>query len=664
MKNKIPVCLIIFVLAFTGCSKYPKDVKDALSLMSKANREKFRDVFNNYKAPKDSLKLKAAYFLVENMQGKGFYKGRQLEDFNVLFDVLANKPADYRENLPWYSNELNFLFDSLENIYGPLSYSNMYFVKDEDAFTAESFTDYIDEAFKSWENPWSKNKVSFDDFLHYVLPYRNFKEPLEPWREMYTEKFYWIYDSVSPGEDIISVANRLNVGSELKFSNGFGRYIVPIAPGDLLKAMYGTCADNSNHKAMIMRAFGIPVAIDFLPQYGNDHNSHYWNAVKDRYGNFISFEEALDDINAFVAYKYKIGKVFRKSFSKNKDLLALLEEEKENTPSVFSSCDFTDVTNEYVATTDVRLKLKNIPQKTAYVYAALFNDHGWSVIDFTKIEKDGFATFKNLGRGVLYLPVFSVGGNLIPAGLPFNITPKGYIKYIEPINETEEVILTRKYHFHKRKLNWLNCLKGGIFEGSNTPEFQNAVTLAMIEEVPGEHITELKNNIDSPFRYYRFRFSNEEQLLTYDGDGASIAEIEFITPGGEKLSGKPFGSPGKKYNPYTPDKCFDGDHLTFFEDSRTGNFEKYVGLELKKSQKVDQIRFIARNDMNSIQVGNLYELFYWDNQQFQSLGKKIATSQQLIYSNVPKGALLWLRNLTEGKEERIFTFEKGEQVWW
>ncbi|HPR32650.1 MAG TPA: hypothetical protein PLK12_11155 [Prolixibacteraceae bacterium] len=632
--------------------------------MSKANREKFRDVFNNYKAPEDSLKLKAAYFLVENMPDKGFYKGRQLDDFNVLFDVLANKPADYRENLPWYSNELNFLFDSLENIYGALNCSNMYFVKDEDAFTTESFTDYIDGAFKSWENPWSKNTVSFDDFLHYVLPYRNFKEPLELWREMYTEKFNWIYDSVSPGEDIISVANRLNVGSELKFSNGFGRYIVSIAPGDLLKAMYGTCADNSNHKAMIMRAFGIPVAVDFLPQYGNDHNSHYWNAVKDRNGNFISYEEALNDINAFVAYKYKIGKVFRKSFSKNNALLELLEAEKENTPSVFSSCDFTDVTDEYVATTDVRLNLENIPQETAYVYAALFNDHGWSVIDFAKIDNDGSATFKNLGRDVLYLPVYSVDGKLIPAGLPFNFTPKGYIKYIEPKNETEEVTLTRKYHFHKRKLNWLNCLKGGVFEGSNTPGFQNAVTLATIKEVPGEHMTELKNNVDRLFRYYRFRFSNEEQLLTYDGDGASIAEIEFITPGGEKLLGKPMGSPGKKYNPYIPEKCFDGDRLTFFEDSRTGNLEKYVGLELANPQKVSKIRFIARNDMNSIQVGNLYELFYWDNRQFQSLGKQIATSHEIKYSNVPRDALLWLRNLTEGKEERIFTWESGKQVWW
>lgn len=31
---------------------------------------------------------------------------------------------------------------------------------------------------------------------------------------------------------------------------------------------------------------------------------------------------------------------------------------------------------------------------------------------------------------------------------------------------------------------------------------------------------------------------------------------------------------------------------------------------------------------------------------------------------LPKGALLWLKNHTQGKEERIFTYEDGKQVWW
>jgi hypothetical protein len=31
---------------------------------------------------------------------------------------------------------------------------------------------------------------------------------------------------------------------------------------------------------------------------------------------------------------------------------------------------------------------------------------------------------------------------------------------------------------------------------------------------------------------------------------------------------------------------------------------------------------------------------------------------------VPKGAILLLKDLTKGREERIFMVENGKQVWW
>jgi len=33
-------------------------------------------------------------------------------------------------------------------------------------------------------------------------------------------------------------------------------------------------------------------------------------------------------------------------------------------------------------------------------------------------------------------------------------------------------------------------------------------------------------------------------------------------------------------------------------------------------------------------------------------------------NNVPSEALYLLHNKTKGTDERIFTYEKGEQVWW
>ena len=37
---------------------------------------------------------------------------------------------------------------------------------------------------------------------------------------------------------------------------------------------------------------------------------------------------------------------------------------------------------------------------------------------------------------------------------------------------------------------------------------------------------------------------------------------------------------------------------------------------------------------------------------------------ELEFGNIPENALLLLCDDTKGKEERIFTLEKGKQIWW
>ena len=47
-----------------------------------------------------------------------------------------------------------------------------------------------------------------------------------------------------------------------------------------------------------------------------------------------------------------------------------------------------------------------------------------------------------------------------------------------------------------------------------------------------------------------------------------------------------------------------------------------------------------------------------------SLGQQRAIESKLTYTNVPDNALLLLKDLTKGEEERIFTYENDKQVWW
>lgn len=87
-------------------------------------------------------------------------------------------------------------------------------------------------------------------------------------------------------------------------------------------------------------------------------------------------------------------------------------------------------------------------------------------------------------------------------------------------------------------------------------------------------------------------------------------------------------------------------------------------MDFGRPVELERIIYTGRGDGNSIDIGDIYELFYWDSQGWVSLGRKNATNIRLTYRNVPGGGLYLLRDLTKGKNERIFTYENGRQVWW
>ena len=108
-------------------------------------------------------------------------------------------------------------------------------------------------------------------------------------------------------------------------------------------------------------------------------------------------------------------------------------------------------------------------------------------------------------------------------------------------------------------------------------------------------------------------------------------------------------------------KIRDNNPLTFIEIPN--GLDLWVGLDLGRHENISSIGFCPRNDDNDISPGDIYELFYWDG-EWKSLGEKKACTHELNYHNVPKNALLWLRDKSKGKEERPFTYEHNTQIWW
>ena len=103
----------------------------------------------------------------------------------------------------------------------------------------------------------------------------------------------------------------------------------------------------------------------------------------------------------------------------------------------------------------------------------------------------------------------------------------------------------------------------------------------------------------------------------------------------------------------------DGDPLTFFTSSEKPG---WVGLDLNTPKQVGSIRYTPRNDDNFVRVGDKYELFYFSADGWKSLGVKVAEEPKLIYNNVPSHALYWLRDLTRGNEEQVFTYCDNKQI--
>ena len=56
----------------------------------------------------------------------------------------------------------------------------------------------------------------------------------------------------------------------------------------------------------------------------------------------------------------------------------------------------------------------------------------------------------------------------------------------------------------------------------------------------------------------------------------------------------------------------------------------------------------------------MYELFFWKEGKWNSLGRKVSSSDSLVY-DTPDNSLLYLKNMVRGKDERIFDVVNGIQ---
>ena len=196
---------------------------------------------------------------------------------------------------------------------------------------------------------------------------------------------------------------------------------------------------------------------------------------------------------------------------------------------------------------------------------------------------------------------------------------------------------------------------GGVIEGSNRKDFKEADTLYTITQAPYRLYSVAALQSYRPYRYMRYRGGKNSYC--------NIAELAFYADRNDTipLPGKLIGTPGCHGNDGTHEytNVFDGDDKTSFNymEADTG----WAGLDFGKPIRVRKAVYTPRNQVNFIYKGYDYELFYWGDGRWNSLGKQTATADSLVYQ-APVNALLYLRCHTEGKDEHIFEYKDGKQI--
>lgn len=427
---------------------------------------------------------------------------------------------------------------------------------------------------------------------------------------------------------------------------------IPPKASSLLKGRTGNCRDEASYTVYLCRYLGIPAAVDFTPNWGNRSQGHSWSVLITPDGKSTPFYMGcVPGDTAHYYHGYIKPKIFRHGFKLNREIAKDLKEEL-SVPKLFQNADFTDVTDEYYSTTDVTRSVPSHLKGHKAAYICVFDNRIWRPVHYGNI-RNGKVTFKSMGRNIVYMAATFENGQIVPFGNPFLIDGNGEIKDIEAVPSTpQQMVIIRKYPFFGRFDHFNNRMSGGRFQGSNTPDFSKSKDLYTHEGLTDGNWYDVTIDDASAFRYLRY-------LGPY-GSYCNVNEIEFHSPEGKKITGDIIGSQGIAGK--TKEKVFDGDILSGFHgESPDGH---WVGLKLSKPTRVGRIRYIPRNDGNCIEIGDEYELMYWHDNEWKSLGKKIATENQLVYDDIPSGALYVIRNLTKGHEERIFTYEGGKQIWW
>lgn len=714
--------LVLGIFLICSCSsdtktKHDKEVTNALFIAGN-NRYEIEKVIDHYeKYLCDSLKLKAAYYLINQMKGHDavtmnddvpidiknsfeklhshinstYYLNSDInsfdfvDTFNKVYNDYDYDPAFQKidsfiriQNNP-INDGLTPQFNSAVSKIRELLVTNSINDSNENVTTedlknihAEYLIDHIDNAFKLWkESPFTK-RMNFKEFEQTLLPFRQNKEPIGDFSSLYRNLFYNILHS-RDSSNLEEVVRRftfylysVNIfkKDETQFGNA-GLY-------DILQWESLKCGRRTQWSAKVLNSCGIPTAIDFTPSFINKvRGLHYWISVRDTLGEYHPFNPYWQLLND-TAYFKRTSKVYRLSYSVNENSPAILKQGSEWVPEIFSSPFINDVTEEYHSVVDITLPINEKSRDRQLGYLAIFNPKGWEIVSWGEIDKkQKTITFQNIPVNVVYFPVSWGSESFIPTHSPFFVSSDGRMKKVILDNgPKQDMLLTRKSPKRDKLIQRMLEMSGSSLQASNKEDFSDAVTLHTLSErdLSDMTVTAININEKRKFRYVR--------CIPEKGKMINIAIMEVYSKSQE---GQEIKEGTQPYILSPTERLLNRNGSLSLINSKPlgsnvaiknvsdGKMETYfvgysVALDLGEKMEIDQIRIAPRNANNGIVKGNRYELKYYVNSTWVSAGIKIAMSNYLQYYSVPSNTIYWLRNLDRGKEELAFLYKNGRQI--
>lgn len=584
------------------------------------NRAELERVLRHYE--NDERKFHAALFLLERMADCYSYADPRIDSLKQL---------KYLSSLP----DRGAWTDSVKRVWGHTFFQDSPKVYDAQVMTADYLINHIDHTFEVWDNcPWAKH-YSFDEFCYNVLPYRLADEPLELWRENYYQNYAARVDSIYSGSDII---RKIQAVEAIIHEDGTGwSELFPSLPhlgaNFLLAHPVGVCRDLCDFTTYLLRALGIPAVTDHYIASPHTSGAHSWNAVRDTTGQIVSFWLPESKVGRGQDDGRPKGKVYRYEYGG----------------------EVRDVTSGYFGTNEAKIKV--IPEFNGKeLELCVFTCGNYIPVGKGKTKGEA-ALFRNMEPGIRFFPMYrNETGRLAFAGHPFSIDSLGRtVSYVPDSTAGHRAVLRRKYAYHHHLKERAVRMADNRVVGSAYADFRTSYPLFTITHNLKTNRHVMCAETDVPVRYVRW-FANPAKFHV------SVAEVAFYERETDaKLPYRVVGLPDAVYD-YGEERMHDGDVLTTYQAKEEGN--QVLTFDLGASFRLGSMLYVPHNDGNYIEPGDEYELFYHDGMEgWKSLDRQTALADSLVYENVPGNAVLWLRDLTKGREEQQFILdENGEQL--